>query len=303
MAAHLHRPVYAAAAAAVLTMAMKAAAYLATGSVGLFSDAAESLINLVASLTALASLWYAARPADADHTYGHEKIVYFSSGLEALLIVIAAAGTAAYAVRRIIWPVELQRLELGTLIALAASVVNLGVARWLLHVGRRHDSVVLEASGQHLMTDVWTSVAVVAGIALVAVTGIDVLDPIAALLMCAAILVTGGRLMLRSFNGLMDRALPEAEQAAVREAIESRLTDQCAYHALRTRQAGSRKFVEFHLLLPGSTTVRLAHAHADRIEDAVRAALPEAQITVHIEPIEEPESYKDSELIGIEPAG
>src|SRR5262245_28234481 len=166
-------------------MVLKSAAYWFTGSVGLFSDAAESFVNLLASVTALASLWYAARPVDADHAYGHEKIVYFSSGLEGLLVAIAGIGTAGYAILRLIHPIELQKLETGTLIALAASLVNLAVAQWLLRVGRKYNSLVLEADGQHLMTDVWTSVAVVVGVGLAWVTGIHMFDPICALLMSA----------------------------------------------------------------------------------------------------------------------
>jgi len=281
-------------------MVLKTAAYWFTGSVGLFSDAAESFVNLLASVTALASLWYAARPVDADHAYGHEKIVYFSSGLEGLLVAIAGIGTAGYAIQRLIHPVELQKLETGTLIALGASLVNLAVAQWLLRVGRKHNSLVLEADGQHLMTDVWTSVAVVVGVGLAWVTGIHMFDPICALLMSAAIMRTGYRLMRQSFDGLMDRALPPDEQAKLRQVIDAHLTGDCAFHALRTRQAGNRTFIDFHLLVPGTLNVRQAHAHADRIEDAVQQVRPDAQVTVHIEPIEEPASWQDSELIPIE---
>jgi cation diffusion facilitator family transporter len=298
--AHLHKPVYGAVAAAVFTIILKFAAYWYTGSVGLFADAAESLVNLFASLTALGSLWYAARPVDADHAFGHEKIVFFSSGLEGVLVAIAGLGTAAYAIERIINPIELRKLEVGTLIALFASLINFGVARWLLHVGRKHKSLVLEADGQHLMTDVWTSVAVVVGLSLAIITGIQLLDPICALLMAAFILRTGYQLMRRSFDGLMDRALPPEEQDRLRKVIDAHISANCAYHALRTRQAGNSTFIDFHFLVPGSLSVRQAHAHGDRIEDALRKICPDAQITIHIEPIEEPASWRDSELIPIE---
>lgn len=297
---HLHKPVYGAIAAAVTTLILKSAAYWYTGSVGLFSDAAESLVNLFASLTALGSLWYAARPVDADHAFGHEKIVFFSSGLEGMLVAIAGVGIAAYAVERIINPIVLKKLEIGTLIALFASVINFAVAQWLLHVGRKHNALVLEADGHHLMTDVWTSVAVVVGLGLAIVTGIHVLDPICALLMAAFILRTGYRLMRQSFDGLMDRALPPEEQARLRQVIDAHLAADCAFHALRTRQAGNSTFIDFHFLVPGSLSVRQAHAHGDRIEDALRQVCPDARITVHIEPIEEPASWRDSELIPIE---
>ena len=296
----LRWPIYGSVAAAVFTIALKTTAYFVTGSVGLFSDAAESSVNLLASVTALLSLRYAAQPVDAEHTYGHEKIVYFSSGMEGVLIVFAALVTAGYAVQRLIVPQPLQSLDIGAAIAIAAALLNLVVARWLLVVGKRHDSIVLEADGQHLMTDVYTSVGVVAGLGLARWTGIGAIDPILAIIVACNILFTGWRLMRRSFDGLMDRALPAAEQAAVREAIEKHLSNKAAYHALRTRQAGSRRFVDFHLLVPGRTTVRNAHALADRIEGSIQAVLPEIEVTVHFEPIEDPVSWKDSELIAIE---
>lgn len=291
---------YGAIAAALVTLGLKSTAYLFTGSVGLFSDAAESLVNLFASVTALASLWYAARPVDADHTFGHEKIVYFSSGMEGMLVALAGFGTAGFAVQRLIFPLPLQRPEAGTLIAIAASLVNLVVAQWMLRVGRKYGSLVLEADGQHLMTDVWTSVAVVGGVGLAAITGIDRLDPICALVMAFAILHTGYRLMARSFHGLMDRALLPCDQVKIRTAIDANLPTGCTFHALRTRQAGSRTFIDFHLLVPGLLSVRQAHAYADQIGDAITKAMPDAEVTIHTEPIEEPASWKDSQLIAIE---
>lgn len=296
----LRRPVYGAVAAALFTIGLKTSAYWLTGSVGLFSDAAESGVNLLASLTALASLWYASRPADADHTYGHEKIVYFSSGLEGLLIAIAGLGTAVYATERLIRPQPLDKLGLGAAIALVASMANLGVARWLIAEGRRHRSLVLEADGRHLMTDVWTSVGVVVGIALAGLTGWTVIDPILGLVLAGLILITAYRLVARSFNGLMDRALPDADRVIVRQTIEANLPPGCVYHALRTREAGSHRFVDFHLLVPGSMSVRQAHDFADRIEAALEAALSPLEATIHVEPVEDPQSWRDSELIDVE---
>lgn len=287
--------------AAVLTLGLKSAAYLYTGSVGLLSDAAESGVNLFAAVTAWVSLWYAAKPVDVEHTYGHRKIEYFSSGLEGALIVTAAVGIAWYAVGRLLVPQPLHDLGAGVVVALAASAINLGVAVWLLRVGRRHGSIVLEADGQHLMTDVWTSVALVAGLGLVAVTGREWLDPVLALVMSLNIIRIGLRLVVRSFNGLMDHALPPAEQASVRRAIESHLETGTAYHALRTRQAGTDRFVDFHLLVPGRTSVTRAHRFAVRVELAIKAALPGTEVVVHIEPIEEPASWEDSDLLALEP--
>src|SRR4051812_15683784 len=203
-------PIVLSIAAAVVTIGMKSTAYAVTGSVGLFSDALESGVNLLAAVTAYFTLVYAARPADPNHTYGHEKIEFFSSGLEGLLILLAGLGTAAYAVQRLVTPQPLAALEWGIVISLAASAVNLGVARVLLHHGRKHRSIVLEADGRHLMTDVWTSFGVLLGIGLVLLTNLNVLDPLLAIAVGLNIVWTGVGLIRRSVNGLMDHALPAA---------------------------------------------------------------------------------------------
>jgi cation diffusion facilitator family transporter len=300
MAAHLRRPLWFAIIAALLTSWLKLTAYWYTQSVGLLSDAAESGVNLVAAVTALASLWYSSQPVDRNHTYGHEKIEYFSSGIEGMLIGVAAVSIGWYAIRRLIYPEPIQQLGVGLVIALIASAINFGVGLWLLRVGRRYHSIVLEADGQHLMTDVWTSVAVVAGLGLVALTGIQLLDPILALAMAANILWTGFTLVRRSFNGLMDHALPAEELATVRRAIESRLEPGTTFHALRTRQAGAHRFIDFHLLVPGTCSVEAAHRQAVKLEDAIRAEFPAAEVVVHIEPIDEPASWQDSDLLAVE---
>ncbi|HEY7315709.1 MAG TPA: cation diffusion facilitator family transporter [Gemmataceae bacterium] len=300
--AHLKYPILLSILAAVTTIALKSTAYLLTGSVGLLSDAVESLVNLVAAVTAYLSLRYAARPVDESHTYGHEKIEYFSSGLEGVLIVVAAGCIAWYALHRLIAPEPLQPLGLGLTVALAASVVNGVVAAILLRAGRKHGSIVLEADGWHLLTDVWTSAAVLAGLGLVSLTGWERLDPIIALAVAINILWTGFKLIRRSFDGLMDHALPAAEQAAVRSAIERHLGTNMTYHALRTRQAGRRRFVDFHLLVPGKLTVQQAHTLTGKVEDAVRGTLPEMEVTVHIEPIEDSSAWSDSALLPLEEA-
>jgi cation diffusion facilitator family transporter len=286
--------------AALLTIGLKAAAYLLTHSVGLLSDAVESGVNLVAALTAYLSLRYAAKPVDAEHTYGHEKIEFFSSGLEGVLILVAALAIAWYSLRRLLTPEPLEPLGAGLAISLVASLINGGVAWVLLRAGRRHHSIVLEADGRHLLTDVWTSAGVLTGLGLVWATGLDWLDPVIALLVAANILWTGADLVRRSFNGLMDHALPAAEQARARAAIEAHLGPHMAYHALRTRQAGARRFVDFHLLVPGRSTVEEAHALTGRIEAALREALPGLEVTVHIEPIEERAAWEDSALLPLE---
>jgi cation diffusion facilitator family transporter len=289
-------------AAAVFTLLLKAAGWLLTGSVGLLSDAAESLINLAAAGFAYAALAYAAKPVDESHTYGHEKIEYFSSGLEGGLILVAALGIAAFAVYRLFAPQPLETLGLGLAFTAFATAINAAVGQYLLRLGKKHHSIVLEADGQHLMSDVWTSGGVLLGLGLVWLTGVQALDSVVALAVSASLLWTAAGLVRRSFKGLMDHALPEEELAKVRAAVEGRLRPGTDYHALRTRQAGARRFVDFHLLVPGTMPVREAHALGDRVEEAVKEALPGAEVTVHIEPIEEQASWQDSALAPLEQA-
>jgi cation diffusion facilitator family transporter len=293
---NLRGPIALSVVAAVLTIGMKAAAYLLTGSVGLFADALESGVNLLAAATAYFSLWYAARPADPNHTYGHEKIEFFSSGLEGVLVCVAGLGTAAYAVQHLVGPHELARLDLGVGITLAASAINFAVARVLLRVGRRHGSLVLEADGHHLMTDVITSLAVVAGLVLVRLSGVRELDAVVAFLVGLHIVGTGFMLVRRSFDGLMDHALPAAEQAGLREAIRAALPGGAEFHHLRTRQAGRRKFADFHLLVDGGMAVRDAHVVAHQVEERLHAAFPGLEVTIHVEPVDEPASWEADQL-------
>jgi cation diffusion facilitator family transporter len=288
--------------AALLTIGLKGTAAWLTGSVGLLSDALESAINLFSALTAYLSLLYSQRPADATHTYGHEKIEFFFSGLVGALIVVAGSGTAWVAVERLIHPTALGALGIGTGLALGASAINLAVGLLLVRVGQRHHSIVLEADGRHLLTDVWTSVAVVTGLVVVWATGVTVLDPVIAILVGANIVITGLRLVRRSFDGLMDHALSADQQEALRATIRAHTPPGAAFHALRTRQAGARKFADFHLLVPGGMTVRDGHNLGEKIEAALRAAVPGVEVTIHIEPVEDQASWEDHALRGIEPA-
>lgn len=297
----LRLPVLLSIAAALVTLGLKFLAYWLTGSVGLFSDAIESLVNLLASGTAFFCLWYAAQPVDAEHTYGHEKIEYFSSGLEGSLILVAAVSIAWSAIERLLHPKKLDELNVGLALSAAAAAVNFGVALMLLRAGKRHRSIVLEADGHHLMTDVITSVGVLIGLALVAMTGWEILDPIIAIAVAINVCWTAVELIRRSFDGLMDHALPPDEQQQVRAALEANMRPGLHYHAVRTRQAGARRFVDYHLLVPGDWPVAQAHDLSDTIEDAIRAALPGIEITVHIEPIEVESSWRDSELLAVEP--
>jgi cation diffusion facilitator family transporter len=282
--------------AAVLTIGMKGTAYAVTGSVGLFSDALESGVNLLAALVATFSLWYAHQPVDADHPYGHEKIEYFSSGLEGVLVFVAGVVTAYYAVERLFFPRPLEQLGLGALLAVAASVINFAVAIVLLRVGKKYRSIILEADGHHLMTDVLTSIAVVAGLGLVAFTGWTPLDPLLAMAVGLNILWTGFKLVRRSFDGLMDRALPGAEQTLIRDTIRGALPTGTDFHLLRTRQAGRRKFADFHLLVDGNLSVRAGHQIAHDLEQKMKAVEPELEVTIHIEPIDERESWEELRL-------
>jgi cation diffusion facilitator family transporter len=283
--------------AACVTMLLKFVAYWLTDSVGLLSDAVESTANLVAALTVLLAIWFAARPIDRSHNYGHEKIEFFASGIEGLLIVAAAIAIIVTAIGRLLDPRALESLGAGSAVAIIASAINLGVAIALLRVARAHHSIVLEADGRHLLTDVLTSVGVVVGLGLAQVTGIEQLDPILAILVAINILWTGAHLMRTAVDGLMDRALDDGTEEAIRGAIEQEIGPRMAYHALRTRQAGARVFVDFHLLVPGNQTVQDAHNLTNQIEQAVESVLPYAETTVHIEPITDPTAWEDHPLV------
>jgi cation diffusion facilitator family transporter len=301
--ADLRGPILLSVTAAILTIGLKAVAYAVTGSVGLFSDALESGVNLVAALTAAVSLWYAARPADPSHAFGHEKIEFFSSGLEGVLIALAGLGTIGYAIDRLFHPQPLQSLHVGLWISAAAAMVNLFAAVVLLRAGRRHGSIILEADGHHLLTDVWTTCGVIAGLGLVWLTGFISLDSILAVVVGLMILHTAYRLVRRSFDGLMDHALPADEQDRIRALFRAALPPGTDFHAVRTRQAGRRKFAELHLLVPGHTSVRDAHLLAHEVEAAVRKEMPELVITTHTEPIEDRTSWETDELLRLgEPA-
>jgi cation diffusion facilitator family transporter len=289
--------------AAVATIGLKAGAYFLTGSVSLLSDALESLVNLVAAVVALLVLTVAARPPDDDHAYGHGKAEYFSSGVEGSLILLAAGSIAITAVGRLLDPQPIQQVGLGLAITVAASLINLAVARVLLQAGRHYHSITLEADAHHLMTDVWTSVGVVAGVAAVALTGWQRLDPIIALVVAANILWAGVRLIRRSALGLLDTALPADERATVVAILDGYAgREGVEYHALRTRQAGSRRFVSVHILVPGSWTVQRGHNLLERIEREVRATLASTTIFTHLEPLEDPESFADQTLDRVAPA-
>ena len=282
--------------AAVVTIGLKTAAYVITGSIGLLSDALESLANLIAALVALYALWVAARPADEEHAYGHTKAEYFSSGFEGLLIVVAAVAIVLAAVRRFIEPQPIQDPALGLLANALASVVNLAVARVLLRVGKRHESITLEADAQHLMADVWTSLGVIAGVTAAVATGWHRLDPMVAIAVALNVLRSGLQLLRRSMYGLLDTSLPEDTLGEIKAILDAHSGAGVRYHALRTRQAGARRFISFHILVPGTWTVQRGHDLLERIEERIREVVPNSVVDTHLEPIEDPVSWEDTRL-------
>ncbi len=294
--ARLTRYAWLAIGAALFTMALKTGAYLWTGSVGLLSDAAESAVNLVAALLALLVLTIAAQPPDEEHAYGHEKAEYFSSGVEGALILLAAATIVYQSISQLLNPTELRQIDLGLALALVASLINLGVARVLIRVGQEEDSEALLADGRHLMSDVWTSASVLIGVGLVWLTGWQPLDPLVALLAAAQISWSGVRLVRSSITGLMDTALPAEQIKQIRSALSKFDEQGIRYHALRTRRASARSFVSLHVQVPGEWSVQRGHDLMERIEAEIRTEIPSAVVFTHIEPLEDPSSWRDEQL-------
>lgn len=283
--------------AAIATIALKTIAWWLTDSVGLLSDALESLVNLAAAMLALSMLRLAASPPDADHPYGFSKAEYFSAGIEGALIVLAAAGIVGTAVPRLITPRALDMPFAGLALTVLASAINFAVAMALLRAGREHESITLEADGRHLLTDVWTSAGVIAGVALVFVTGWLWLDPLIAIGVAVHILWTGFGLVRRSVRGLLDPAISAEDQRELTKLFnEYARRYGVTFHALRTRQAGVRRFVSFHMLVPDEWTVAQAHRLSEEIESRMRSMVPNLGVLVHIEPISDPASYDDQEL-------
>lgn len=280
-------------AAAIVTIGLKGGAYLLTGSVGLLSDAIESTINLAAALVALAMLTIAARPPDESHMYGHGKAEYFSSTVEGVLIFVAAAGIIYTAVERLLHPQPLEQLGIGLAVSLAATLVNFVVARILLTAGKKYRSITLEADSHHLMTDVWTSVAVLGGVAAVGLTGWLWLDAVVAIAVALNILWTAYHLIRRSVEGLMDAALPDEDLKAIDQTLESYRARGIQFHALLTRQGASRRFISMHVLVPGAMTVHDAHHIAEDIEADLRKTVPDAVVITHVEPVDDENSLHD----------
>jgi len=284
-------------AAAFATIGLKSAAWWLTGSIGFLSDALESLVNLAAALLALSMLRLAASPPDEEHPYGRSKAEYFSAGMEGAMIVVAAAAIIWAAVPRLLQPQPIEAPLAGMLLTGVATAINFAVGLTLIRVGRREDSITLEADGRHLMTDVWTSVGVVGGVAVAATTGWLVLDPLLGFAVAAHILWEGFRLVRRSVSGLLDESISQIDQHEITKLFtEYSRRYGVAFHALRTRQAGARRFITFHLLVPDDWTVAHAHQLSEEIESRMRAMVPNANVLTHIEPISDPASYDDQAL-------
>jgi cation diffusion facilitator family transporter len=283
-------------AAALLTIALKSGAYFLTGSVGLLSDALESGVNLVAAVVAVWALTFAAKPPDKEHAFGHSKAEYFSSGVEGALILVAAAGIAVAAWERLLHPRPLEQLGLGLVLSLVATAINGGLALVLLKAGKRLRSITLRADAHHLLTDVWTSVGVLLALIFVPLTGWLILDPMIALVVAANIVWTGVKLLRETGSGLLDASLPATEQRMITDLFATYEPEGVQFHALRTRAAGTRRFVSFHVLVPGMWTVQQGHDLSEAIELAIIKALPETHLTTHLEPLEDPSSWDDQEL-------
>jgi len=281
---------------ALATILLKGWAWWLTGSVGMLSDALESFVILAGAMMALAMLSLAAQPADDNHAHGHGKAEYFSSAFEGLLIFLAAVGIAYTAIERLLNPQPLEAVGIGLAVSVAASIINLITARILMGVGRKYKSIALEADAHHLLTDVWTSAGVIAGVGLVWASGWLWLDPVIALLVALNIVWTGWQLLQRSAAGLMDVSLPAADLRAIEDILDRYRTQGLDFHALRTRQSGTRTFISFHLLVPGAWSVKQGHDWSERIEADIRQAIPYAHLTTHLEPKEDPVSLADQHL-------
>jgi len=282
---------------AVVTLVIKWAAWWLTGSVGLMSDALEAFVNLGAALMALWMLRVAALPPDDKHPYGLSKAEYFAAAIEGTLIVLAAAAIIASSLPRLAEPKPIETPLLGLALGTLAAAFNLAVAMLLIRAGRDNHSLTLEADGHHLMTDVWTSAGVVGGVAIVWATGWLILDPLIAIAVGMNIIWTGVGLMRRSVLGLLDAAIPGDDLREIDKLFQEYARRHgVAFHALRTRQAGARRFVTFHLLVPDAWSVKQAHQLSEEIESRIRSLVPNANLVTHIEPISDPSSYDDQAL-------
>jgi len=281
---------------ALLTILLKLSAYLVTGSVGFLSDALEGIVNLVAATVALVTLRFVEQPPDEMHQYGHDKAEYFSSGIEGTLITVASISILYTSFRRLLDPQPLEQAALGLALIIIAALLNLVVGQILVRTGKKYDSITLEADGQHLMSDVWTSLGVVIGVTLAVLTGLDWLDPVVGIIVGIKIGWEGIKIFRRSMGGFMDVAIAPEERNTVEEILNDQVEAEVNWHALRTRQSGSRRFISVHLLVPGSWTVQRAHDMAEGVEQRVRQRINYSSVFTHVEPVEDPRSHEDLSL-------
>jgi cation diffusion facilitator family transporter len=280
-------------ATSIVTIILKFAAYFLTGSVSLLSDAVEAVVNIAAALIALGVLTYAEAGPDREHNFGHEKAQYFSSGIEGALIFVASGGIMWTAIQRLMHQQEIEKLSLGLALSVSAALANVWCARLMMRAARFHRSITLEADARHLLTDVWTTAGVFIGVLLVQWTGWLRLDPLVALAVAIQILWTGWHLMARSFEGLMDRAIPDGDRAAIIEVLDELRHQGGDYHALRTRMSGAKSFVDVHVLLPGKMSIQAGHDLVEQLENEIQSRLPHVEVLTHLEPLEDPKSWDD----------
>lgn len=277
----------------IIVFSLKIGAWLFTGSVGLLSDALESIVNIVAAFIALAALRAAAKPADPMHHFGRGKAEYFSAQIEGFMILVAAMIIVVTAVERFLKPQPIEQLGWGLAISTIASVLNGVVALILIRAGKKYRSPVLDADGKHLMTDVWTSVGVIIGVALVQITGYMRLDAIVAMAVGINIIVTGYHLLKESTSQLMDKSLSDADHEEIVSVLKEYESDEVKFHALQTRESGRHRFISMHVLVPGAWSIQRGHDLSEEIEAKIIAKLADATVSTHVEPIEDPRSWED----------
>ena len=279
-------------ATAIATIALKTGSYFLTGSVGLLSDAAESTVNLVAAIVALVALRVAAQPPAEHHHFGRTKAEYLSAAVEGIMIFVAAAFIIYAAVGRLLDPQPLEQVGIGLAISVVASLLNGAVAVVLMRAGKEHKSITLTADGKHLLTDVWTSVGVLVGVSLVAVTGWLPLDPIIAILVGINIIWTGWHLISQSLDGLMDHAMTPEEHEKLTKVLSEFDCPETRFHSVRTRVAGHLAYIDMHVLVPGEWSVQRGHDLVEQVEAAISTVFPDAEVLTHLEPLDDPRAYE-----------
>lgn len=284
---------YASLAVSVTGFLLKLFAALLTGSVGLLSDALETTVNIVATTVAIIALRAAMRPADERHHFGHGKAEYLSALFEGASIFVAAALILYTAIDRLINPQPLEELGIGVALTLLATVMNVIMAFFLIRAGRQHRSILLEADGRHLLTDVWTSVGVIIGVILVGITRWEPLDPLIAIAVAINILFAGWGIIKESMQGLLDAELPDGDNRLIRGVLERHAGDGVSFHGIQTRASGRQRFLAMHVLVPGAWSVQRGHDYVSDLEGELQQALDDLHVSTHIEPREDPRSWDD----------